>query len=108
MIPGKSEKSVKTGNNLIGILLAKATPRLGGPSWGGIYSGKHPPKGCPPWGVAPMATKGILDLWSPLGEGNTALGEGSLGGVSPPMAPPNIHLMGVLVGFASRFADNLE
>ncbi len=49
MIPGKSEKSVKIGNNLIGTLLAKATPRLGGPSWGvGGYLPEPLPERIPP------------------------------------------------------------
>ena len=94
MIPGKSEKSVKVGNDLIGILLAKATPKIRGAILGRDYSGNTPPKGFAPLGFAPKGNQrdslrdpglGVLPKGT---KGNTSLGRRLRRGGSAPPWPP--------------------
>ena len=56
--------------------------------------------------MVPMGTQRVGSLGILLGGGNTAW-ERLVEGVRPPHGPPPIHLIGVLVGFASRFANIL-
>ncbi len=92
MIPGKSEESVKLGNNLIGIL-AKATPRLGGAILGRDLLRETPPKGFALLGFAPKGNQRDSLIPLPLlwGGGNTSLGEARERGSAPPWPPPYIY-----------------